>query len=77
VTGLLLSVVVLLAAIAIALVSWNDDACGSCGREFELDETRRRRRVPSAGGKTRYVCQDCADVIDAQATLIARQEIAA
>jgi DNA-directed RNA polymerase subunit RPC12/RpoP len=63
-----------LAAVIIALASWNEDHCGSCGREFDYNEKRRRRRVPSAGGKTRYVCQGCADAIDRQERIVEQRE---
>jgi len=42
--------------------------CGRCGTDLHVGR-RKRRRVPELGGKRRVVCLDCADVIDAQATL--------
>jgi hypothetical protein len=71
VLGLGLALLAPFLVVALAMAGWAPgDDCGSCGREFEHDEKRRRRRVPSAGGRTRFVCQACADAIDEQATLI-------
>lgn len=45
-----------------------DESCGNCGRRFEADEVKRRRRVPGLRG-LKLVCGPCADVIDRQTEL--------
>lgn len=43
--------------------------CADCESDLHVGR-RKRRRVPRLGGKLRVVCVECADRIDAQATLI-------